>query len=266
MMNFHLRHLAKTPLWHGTTVLAGLGLASILAAGCASDSRNGRALKEELIAPAPPSFLVGPASALLVNTNSFSARVTLATPTATNKIYEVSGELLGMGARLLYAPKGGDRTFLWDVQAHRGYVLSEALQGYAPIGSPAQVTNLITTAETAGPARQVNGQAGHEAEVAVLSDDGSTAAFTVWCADKLDGFPARIQSQKTPAPFTLNLYDFRFETLTAKLFLPPEDFTKYSSPEAMTSELMMRNSKLRQKPPVEHKEGEVTMPTPGIHH
>ena len=62
----------------------------------------------------------------------------------------ISGELMGQGGKLLFTPQAtGSRgkhmreakiSFIWDVAEGRGYILSEALQGYAPISSRAKFT------------------------------------------------------------------------------------------------------------------------------
>jgi hypothetical protein len=221
-------------------VVAAITLIAVLASGCAGRRRAKYDPSEKVIDTTPP-FLLGPAAALLVNTNGYSTRVTLDLPAATGKVHAFSGQLLCQGTRLLFAPNGGDRIFMWDVRQHSGFIMSEALQGYAPISSTTRITNFVTAAEgAAAAANSVNGHPGHESEVAIASDDGSTAKFSVWCAADLDDFPVRIRSLNAPEPFTLNLLNLRTEKLAAKLFLPPEDFTPYASPAALTSELAAR--------------------------
>ncbi len=221
-------------------LVAAVALIGFLASGCAGRQRPKYEPDERIIDATPP-FLMGPAAALLVNTNGYSARVTLDLPAAAGKVHSFSGQLLCSGSRLLFAPSGGDRIFMWDVRQHGGFILSEALQGYAPISTPTQITNFVTAAEAATPTvNAVNGHPGHESEVAVASDDGSTVKFAVWSAADLDDFPVRIRSLNAPVPFTLNLLELRTEQLAAKLFLPPEDFTPYASAAAMTSELAAR--------------------------
>ncbi len=221
-------------------------LSALLCDGCASHRHREYEFAEEALAAKLPDFLVGPASALLTNGNSFSARLTVDQPGFSNKVTAISGQLLVMGSHILFAPKTGDRAFIWDAHERTGFVLSDALQGYAPISSPIHVTNVLITAEIAGSAEtQANGHPGHEAEVAVASDDGSTATFTIWRATDLGGFPVRIKAMNIVPPFTLNLAEVRSENLSPKLFLPPEGFTKYGSLEAMASELYSRKSKLR---------------------
>ncbi len=191
-----------------------------------------------------PLFLGGPAAALLTNENGFSARLTIEQTEGSNKVTSVSGLLLVRGTRIVFAPKNSDRTFIRDVQERTGFILSEALQGYAPIASGIHITRDFVTSEMAGPTgEQVNGHPGHEAEVAVTTDDGATANFGVWRASDLNGFPIRIRTLKSPTPFTLSLAEIRSEDLGPKLFQPPEGFTKYPTSDAMVGELFARRSK-----------------------
>lgn len=222
--------------------LLPVAFAGIFAAGCGG--RHSQGLSVEVIAPKPPGFLTGPASTLLTNGAAFSARVTVEAPAGSNQVQTISGQLLGEGSRLVFEPARGDRTYIWDVDEHSGYVLSEALQGYAPFASPVQVTNMATVAEVAGPASdRVNGHPGHEVEVNIAMDDGTSARFSIWRASDLYGYPVRIKSLSATKPFIVNLSDIKQTTLTSNLFLPPDGFTKYNSPDSMAGELMVRKSK-----------------------
>ncbi len=222
--------------------VVALALTLILVAGCGG--RHERGVSEEMVAPKPPEFLIGPASALLTNATAFSARVTIDSPGSSNQVRALTGQLLGEGSHLMFAPARGDRTYIWDVRERSGYVLSEALQGYAPLSSPLQLTGTTTLAEVAGPASdRVNGHPGHEAEVSVTMEDGSTARFSLWRASDLDGFPVRIKTLGSATPFVLNLADVQRATLSSNLFIPPDAFTRYASPESMATELMVRRAK-----------------------
>jgi hypothetical protein len=254
-------------------IIAVAAFVAVLATGCASQRPSKNEPNDEPIATTPPSFLIGSASALLINTNGFSTRLTVELPDASAKVHSLSGELLCQGSRLLFAPTGGDRIFVWDVKQQSGFVVSEALQGYAPISSSVQITNVDSISDTpVGVENKVNGHPGHEAKVAVASNDGSKATFSVWCAADLDDFPVRIKSLNTSEPFDVNLHDIRIETIAPKLFLPPEDFTQYSSPEAMSGELAMRKSKIHAKI-TEHQFEAIPFPSmpgpstqiPGVH-
>lgn len=221
-----------------------LALLAICMAGCSSSRESKFGYREEVVAPRPPAFLVGPASALLTNGAAFSARVSIDSPTNTSKTHELTGQLLGEGSHLIFLPARADRSFIWDVRERSGYVLSEALQGYAPFSSQVPVGRVTTMAETAGPASErVNGHPGHEVEVAVAMEDGTTSRFSIWRASDINDFPVRIKTLGVEKPFVLNVLDVRRVTLSSNLFLPPDGFTKYSSPDAMAGEIMLRKSK-----------------------
>jgi hypothetical protein len=232
------------PRLSGAAVL--LALSGIFFAGCFGRKHavSNFEYSHETQGARMPAFLMGPAAALLTNASGFSAHLTMEQTDLSNKVTAVTGQLLVRGPHLLFAPKTGDNAFVWDVQDRNGFILSEALQGYAPVSSPVHITKVMVLSETAGPTgEEVNGHPGHEAEVAVTSDDGTTATFGVWRATDLNGFPVRIRSLKGPVAFTLNLSGARSEDLSLKLFQPPEGFTKYPSSDAMVGELFARKSK-----------------------
>ncbi|HWF17614.1 MAG TPA: hypothetical protein VG754_00010 [Verrucomicrobiae bacterium] len=222
-----------------------ISLVLVLAsAGCGGNHESKNTLSQEVIAPKPPGFLVGPLSTLLTNAMAFSARLTIDSPASTQKTHELSGQLLGERNHLIFSPTRGDRTFIWDAHERNGFVLSEALQGFAPFASPMQVTNIATMGETAGPTSdRVNGHPGHEVEVAVSMDDGTTTRFSLWRASDLNGFPVRIKTLSADKPFVLDITDIQPARLSTNLFSPPDGFTKYSTPEIMASELMFRRAK-----------------------
>jgi hypothetical protein len=215
-------------------------------AGCSSRSREQYQLPEVAQVAQPPEFLTGPAAVLLTNLDSYSARVSIERPGAAGAAHAKTGQLLGQGSQLIYAPAGSDKTYLWDVQRRSGFILSEALQGYAPFSSAIEVTNLTTISQTAGPASEtINGHPGHAAQVAVAANDGTNYVFSVWRAADLNGFPVQIKSLTGPVEYTLNFSQVRPENLPPKLFLPPDGFIKYASAEAMANELLSRKNKAR---------------------
>lgn len=209
-----------------------------------------------VVTPLPPAFLTSAAAFLFTNTQGFSARVEFQAESSlgTPKIY--SGELLGRGGLLLYAPDGEDMTekkqapgnysFVWNVPEHRGFVLSEALQGYAPVTSALQITNFqIITGSS--PAERIAGHPCESARALAVSAEGNGTAFDFYRAIDLRGFPIRITSITNTPAFTLTLSKPRFESPAANVFSPPEGFTKYTSPEAMADELAARQHNLRRK-------------------
>ena len=133
-----MRDLHRTAAW-------GIALAAAWLTGCASEKKQEAALAR-LGDEAPPDFLIGPASIALTNVDGFSAKVA-STTSAGAEARAYSGEMIARQGRLIFQPvttakikKGkivrGGMIFIWDAASRRGYVLSEALQGYAPIAPP----------------------------------------------------------------------------------------------------------------------------------
>jgi len=246
--------------------VALLCASAFFAGGCSSRPKYD--FSEEIRVPAPPPFLAGPAALLFTNANGFSAVVTMDTPAsdAKGKGHVFFGQLLGQGSQLLFAPAKGDKSFIWDVQTHSGYILSEALQGYAPISSALEFTNLVITSEIAGlPSDRVNGYRGHAAMATVTGNDGSTTSFSAWRSGVLHGLPVRIETLKPADPSVINLSAVRSENLAPKFFLPPEGFTAYASGDAMAGELMTRKGKLHFAGSGDDREKLPDNPSPSVH-
>jgi hypothetical protein len=245
--------------WGGTSILcsrrlAGIGLSGLwvaavaaLAVSCASSRR----IEGRRGLPKPPVFLSGPAAVLFTNVDEFGAHVLMETRFSPNHVEVVSGELLGRGNKLLFVPEsagsagkyaraGGD-TFIWDVTEGSGYVLNEALQGYAPTTSNVRHTNIVTRSITDhSGAENIAGHRCEQQEAIVESSDGSVAAFRVWRAAELKGFPVRINSTTNTSLSSISLSRIRLQRPANALFQPPDGFTKYGSVEAMMSELTAR--------------------------
>jgi hypothetical protein len=168
-----------------------------------------------------------------------------------------SGQLFGRGSKLLYAPRTdetidthkqpGRYTFIWDVAESSGYVLSDALQGYAPVSAKLHVTNLAIQAGSTT-AQHVSGHACQSAKATVQLSDGSAVEFELLRATDLNGFPVQVAGA-TNVTFTLHLSKVRFEQAPAEAFSLPEGFTKYPSPEALADELAARQNNLRRRSP-----------------
>jgi hypothetical protein len=226
--------------------------------GCNSDRHN--ISPEEAVIPKPPAFLIGPAGVLLTNVSGYVATLSFQQLDPADKSPILSGHILAQGSHLLFAPVKGDKTYIWDVQQHSGYVLSESLQGYAPISSMTQISSILTTSATAGPASdKVNGLGGHTAEISIALNDGSTARFSVWRAADFDDLPVRIKTLTASAPFELNLSEVRHTTFSTNVFLPPDGFARYASPELLNTELLARKSKLR-SPGINNADDEPKLP------
>jgi hypothetical protein len=252
---------------------AGIGAAGFcvvliaaLVTGCASSEKEKPPGSEGAASGVPelrpPAFLDGAVALLLTNGAGFRAHVVLTGAAAAEPGEVVAGELLGRRGKLLFAPEPGgkaakrtrkeDFSFIWDVDAGRGFVLNGPLQGYAPITANTPFTNLVVIEVRSDVApQQVAGHPCQESEVKVAWNDGTVTVLRVWRAMDLQGLPLRITCATGGAPLILSLSKVRQETPPNDLFLPPDGFTKYASAEAMMTELMVRQQNHKRKPDYE---------------
>jgi hypothetical protein len=231
-----------------------------LAAGCASKNKNLASAGDVRPAPLPPLFLNGPMALLLTNTGGFRAHVVLESGAPPQAMQLAAGELMVQGSKLLFAPspaakdkkkpeRPNDSAFIWDVVENRGWVLNDPLQGYAPVSSSRQFTNVTTApAPTGSASEKISGHACQPGEVTVMTADGTPTAFRVWRALDLQGLPLRISCPSTGALLTLTLSKVQMGSVPNDLFLPPSSFTKYDSSEAMMAEIFLRKHNLNRKP------------------
>jgi hypothetical protein len=253
--------------------------AAALALGCfrllAAESEP--ATQHEPLAWQPPAFISGGMALLLTNVEGFGSRVVMKTPAASNKAVPVAGELLGRQGKLVFLPEGGAPgkkgaqvggvSYIWDVTRNSGYLVSEAMQGYAPIVLNTRFTNLSAKAVSGGAtASKIEGHLCQPYEVTVLSSNGASAAFRVWRAADLKEFPVRIDSEATSAAVSVTFSKIVLQPPPEELFQPPEGFTKFANPEVMLDELRSRQLNLRRKPPVvprdrEHEESPTSRPS-----
>ncbi len=213
----------------------------------------------------PPDFLVGPAAVVLTNLNGFSAHITSTTSSPGEAPRTTSGELLGREGRLVFQPtlhiKGkrarteGGLFFIWDDTKHSGYVLSEALQGYAPIKSDIEPAGQINITKESIQ-ENVNGHPCHRREAVVGLSNGLKARLTLWQADDAAHFPVRIETVEGPNHMILDFSGIRLEYPAQALFLPPDGFTPYASSVALMNELIVRDASFSEK----HQFGESDEP------
>jgi hypothetical protein len=240
--------------FEGRLYTFAIGVALLLIAqGCGSPSVLDEPLPGQAYAPAPqpPPFLTGAIALLLTNQPGFSARATLMT--GGERITE--GELLGRSPNLWFAPdfkepidqplRKAGISFIWRTAAAGGFVLSEPLQGFAPISARARYTNVVAEA-AAATTELVENYPCIESRVRALAPDGSETILRVWNAVNLSNFPVRMATTGTN-PTTLTLSRVRFELPSADLFEPPEGFTRYPNAEQMMSEQGLREQFLRRR-------------------
>ena len=186
---------------------------------------------------------------MLTNADGFSAHVVAEISSSSNDTRTVSGELLCREGRLIFQPANHEKTkrnhvsnkmtFLWDATKQQGYVVNEALQGYAPISPAVEVSRLDLDAKNAVP-ENVNGRACHRVTAQMGLLDGSAAKFTVWQTDDAKQVPVRVQSVNSPKSLNLSFSGIHLENPPAELFLLPDGYTKYASAGALMSELLIR--------------------------
>jgi len=254
---------------------------AILAGGCAlfegSDETHA---KSAIFSVEPPVFLNGPMGVLLVNPGGFHAHVALETQRSEGPVETESGEIFGKESLLVFAPgadgskgkytRAGGLTFLWDVAAHRGFAVSEALQGYAPMSSPIGFTNLAVQ-PSGSPPEKINGHRCESENAKITSSDGVTTEFEVKRATDLQDCPLLITASTKFTRVTLRCSKVQLGPQPAELFQAPEGFTAYESIEGMMGELAMRTANLKRKEPALYND-ETTMKGvpgqgggPGIH-
>lgn len=228
------------------TWLAGLALA-VAAAGCSSSKVERPEERIVIYAPQVPLFMSGAPSWLLTNSQSFTAHVS-AEGLSIPADQVISGELFVRGSRLLFAPKPTKEeskdgpepgfSFIWDVAEKKGFLLSEALQGWAPLTQRAQTTNSVRQPQ--GPPQKLGGHPAQQEYVVFETSDGARAGYQVWRATDLGGFPVQITSLTSSPPIRITFSKIKAATLPADLFAPPESFARYSSPEALVDEMAAR--------------------------
>jgi hypothetical protein len=209
-----------------------------------------------VVTPHAPTFFTGTAAVLLTNAGSFSARVTVQAEGYDQRERNVSGQLFGRGSKLAFAPETeqaapksqhiGIFSFFWDVAENRGFIVSEALQAYAPTSSSLQITNVSISPLNSAP-QKLNGHPCESVRATINKADGTSSSFEVLRATDLNRFPMRITSESNSPPLTLTFSKIRLEAPSPDVFAPPEGFSKYASPEAMVDELAARQRNLRRK-------------------
>jgi hypothetical protein len=235
----------------------------LLVGGCAhspEDELHGGSFTK-VFTPQPPTFLSGAMSVLLTNSTGFTARVAAENEPLGGTEPARSGQLLCRGSKLFFAPDpdkqaekqfgAGGFSFVWDAAENHGFVLSEALQGYAPVAPNVHPTNLVVGNVPSTPAATVAGHACQVADATVQMSDGSTSIFRLFRAGDLNGFPVRVIAGTSPVPLTLTFSKIKLQPPPADLFVVPEGFVKYDNPEVLADEIAIRRHHLKNKIPLE---------------
>jgi hypothetical protein len=243
--------------WAGRWPGMFVALVTLLLGGCAHSGRGDHAdeVWREPVAEIP-AFLKGPAAILLTNSDGFQGRVTMEKTTSSSRGENISGDLMGLGPKLMFVPhthdsggkhgRGGGLSYIWDVSENRGYILSEPLQGYAPLNSPVRLTNIVVQERmTKEPLERIQGHPCEQFQALVSSSDGKETTLKFSRATDLKGFPLRIDSTNSSPGFTLNFLSLRLQTPPLEAFRPPEAFTRFETADAMMSEILRRQQSIR---------------------
>ena len=236
----------------GWLVVRGAKLAGLLGlfwtAGCAHDRQNiyGSTGAAVMIAQATAVTAV-PMALLLNNGTTYSGEFTLTSQDPAGRIGRLTGPLLASGDKLRLEftefngkpLPAGSVDLIWDGPARQGYLLSEALQGYAPVYHEVQHTNVITEI-VPGSSRRIAGHATEKAEAIIEYRDGHTLVVEVIRAKDLGNLPLKMQFLESPVTFTLALTKIERTTLIDPVFMPPNGFTAFPSSLVLIDELASR--------------------------
>jgi hypothetical protein len=227
--------------------------AAMFGAGCAHSDR----LLGLVRAPTVPALLNGPVAALLTNMAGFSGHAVMESGGAAQPVQRISGELMGREGMLLFVPddsgsegkraRAAGLSYIWNVTENRGYVLSEALQGYAPVAENVRFASIPAGISKRAP-EKLDGHPCQQTEASVSSSDGSTVMFQLWQATDLNELPIRLVCTSNSTPITVSLSRIRPEAPRRELFQPPDGFTKFDSSETLMAEFVMRQQNLKRKP------------------
>ena len=198
--------------------------------------------------PQVPTFMLGPAGALLTNNPGYSARATIQGEPSTTKLKPLEGELLCRGSKLLFAPRGLEDvekdspargfSYVWDVSTGSGHIRSEALQAYAPVSTTLRVTNISPPIAGGAPT-----------DVMVSLSDGTKSVFHTSGDSHTGSLPTQIKSESQPQT-SIALAKVRMQPPTEDTFAVPSGFSKYPSAEALADELAARQHNLRRGAPI----------------
>lgn len=236
-------------------------LAFLGASGCASSGPHEAHLgvAEGIAAATPPFFITGPASLLLTNVLDYNAHTEA--PGAVEAVEggsAISGNLFQQGGVLLFISMpgrsarlgawAGSFRFLWDANRQSGYVISEWLQGYAPLNSPTRYTSIVSSGGLpTAPVERVDDQSCRSEQVTVAGADGSAQTFSACRPADFQGPPLRIISLSN-TNLGVQLSQLNVEPQSPDFFALPDGSSRYSSAEAMVHEIIRRQKLLRFRP------------------
>jgi Domain of unknown function (DUF4412) len=88
----------------------------------------------------------------------------------------------------------------------------------------------------------IDGHSCEKSKVIITGENGEKHEVLVWNATDLKNFPIQMQMEDKGNTILMKYSDLKLEKPDAKLFEPPADFTKYSSPQALMQGEMMKRA------------------------
>jgi len=213
--------------------------------GCVHrDPNAGR--EAEIMLPKLRMMITGPTAMLLTNLAGFQSECVITLSGASGTPRNYAGRLFARGGKLRLetvpgkAKSASTLTFgvIWDATSKRGYVFSDALQGYAVLAGSDWFTNVLTS--VAGQTEKMEGHAVDYVEVTATGGNHQKTVLQLNRAQDLSNLPLQIRQPDEPDSFTLRLTAVQTIVPPQGIFLPPDDFTKYESETAMLAELVAR--------------------------
>jgi hypothetical protein len=221
-------------------MLAGTG-------GCAHTHGERARNPEAKILPNLTSIITGPAALLLTNASGFQSEYQLSLDDHGKAPAKPLGLLFVRGAEIEVtlggthggAGSGGAFTVVWDAAAGKGYVSSEALQGYAPLGGVVGISNFVMQAAGGSPQR-LDGHLVEKVIATATSTNGERLSWELESDVEHGHLPVAIHSLQGAPSFTLTLTKVQSSVPPEGMFLRAFEFKQYGSEEALLTELELR--------------------------
>ncbi len=125
------------------------------------------------------------------------------------------------------------------------YLVYPGLKSYAAIPSTdAQATDAAKKTDdlkkTELGKETINGHPCTKYKVQLTDDTGKEHETTIWSASDLKDFPIKIEMTNEGVPSTITFNNLKFDKPEESLFNPPADFQRYTDPNTMMREAMMK--------------------------
>ena len=226
-----------------------IGLAALLlaAGGCAHSRSPASVAADNAWQVMPPvlSALTGPGAVLLTNLAGWQGQVVFTLAAADGHTRQVTGWLAVSQGRLNFESAAAGKNLsgrfgiIWDTAANTGWLMSEALQGAAPVSA----TNRYTVSQREPNASGTETRAGHPVQNALVTlqvSDGKTVQYQVAQATDLALLALQAVPLTGPAPVTFSVSNLKLTPAAESEFTPPDDYTKYTDAVALLDELISR--------------------------